>query len=118
MLQAYPSEKETKNIIKNEKQILNFTNSNNMLTGSVLLATKPSGVQEGAGNVSQSTSSHESRDQSADHTLTRLSVLTASHNWEPAGSAERLCAQKTCSHNNISEKHQYSIVSGWLIGIQ
>ena len=62
-----------------------------LLTLSVLFATKPSGVTAGAGNVSQSTSSQESRDQSADQTLTRRSALTASHNCEPVSSASQPC---------------------------
>ena len=40
---------------------------------------RPSGVNAGAGNESQSTSSQKSLDQSADHTLTLWSALAASH---------------------------------------
>ena len=51
----------------------------------------PSGVKVGAGNVSQSTSSQKSFDQSDDHTLTRLSALAASHN----------CGVETCRSRSL-----------------
>ena len=76
-----------------------------LLTLSVLFATKPSGVKAGAGNVSQSTSSQESRDQSADQTLTRRSALTASHSWDPAMSPAQPCMYNyqtsAVDHNSI-----------------
>ena len=48
-----------------------------ILTCSSLGKVAPSGPKAGAGKVSQSTSSQKSLDQSADHTLTRLSALVA-----------------------------------------
>ncbi len=43
--------------------------------------TVPSGANAGAGKLNQSTISHESFGQSADHTLTLRSALAASHRW-------------------------------------
>lgn len=68
---------------KRKNQQSNIKFHNNVLTthtGSPLLIAFPSSPMGGAGNVSQSTNSQKSLDQSALQTLTRRSALAANHN--------------------------------------